>query len=138
MIKVCAWIVAATTFGVTAAHASPYLIHLQRQRGETLIIEHTPVPARAKVRKAYRGKAIVVKRRVRRVKALRRVRRVYAGYINVAEERIFWTGAIAGGCRNGGFVHRPIAGRIVTLQREVCRSIAPGLRMPRPKLPGVW
>ena len=138
MMKLLAWILAAATLSLTAAQASPYPIHLQRQRGETLIVEHTPVPGRAKVRKVYR-KAVVAKRRVRRVRtAVRRLHRVYAGRINVAEERIFWTGAIAGGCRDGGFVRRSVAGRNVTLQREVCGSIARNLPMPPPKLSDAW
>ena len=38
---------AAALFGAAAAHAtSPYPVNIERQRGETLIIEHTPVPAR--------------------------------------------------------------------------------------------
>ena len=36
---------AAALFGAAAAHAaSPYPVNIERQRGETLIIEHTPSP----------------------------------------------------------------------------------------------
>lgn len=120
-------ILAAVILAVTSAAAasSPYPIHRQHQRGETLTIEHTPVRTVA-VRRVRRGKVALSKRRVRRAKAVvsRRSNRVIGSILS--DERVFWTGAIAGGCRSGGFVRRRIAGTPVTLQREVCGSIAPG------------
>lgn len=113
-------------FSTAPATPSPYPIHRQHQRGETLVIEHTPVRAVA-VRRVRRGKVVVAKRRVRRARygVVRRANRVIGSVSR--DERVFWTGAIAGGCRDGGFVRRRIAGATVVLQREVCGSIAPGL-----------
>jgi hypothetical protein len=68
---------AAALFGVAAAHAtSPHPVNIERQRGETLIIEHTPVPVRIGVRKVYRTKVLHA-RKVRRIKtvAVRKVDR---------------------------------------------------------------
>lgn len=125
-MKLPTLILATLAFAMTAAAASPYPIHLQRQRGETLTIEHTPVRATV-VRRVRRGKIVQGPRRVRRAQsvAVRRSGRVIGGI--TSGERVFWTGAIAGGCRSGGLVRRRIAGATVTLQREVCGSIAPGL-----------
>lgn len=127
-MKLPALALAASLLALPVAQAagSPYPIHRQQQRGETLTIEHTPVRAIA-VRRVRRGKAVVVKHRVRRARSVvvRRSSRVIGSVSR--EERVFWTGAIAGGCRAGGFVRRRIGSATVVLQREVCGSIAPGL-----------
>ena len=138
MFKLCASILATVVVSLTTAYASPYPVHIQRQRGEMLVIEHTPVPGRVKVRRVYPGKIVRLKRRVRRARngVTRRSNRVIGSVSR--DERVFWTGAIAGGCRDGGFVRRRLVGSTVTLQREVCRSIAPNLPTPAPKLPFSW
>lgn len=127
-MKIPALVLAASLLALTVTEtaASPYPIHRQHQRGERLTVEHTPVRATA-ARRVRRGKAIVVKRRIRRARSVvvRRSSRVIGSVSR--EERVFWTGAIAGGCRNGGFVRRRIGSATVVLQREVCGSIAPGL-----------
>jgi hypothetical protein len=119
---------AAALFGAAAAHAtSPYPVNIERQRGETLIIEHTPVQARIGVRKVYRTK-------VRRVKtvAVRKVdrRRVVPAEYSDYREYVFHP-AIAGGCRGAGYVRGrlPNAAPIV-LHKDVCEGIAPISSLP--------
>ena len=41
-------------------------MEIERQRGETLIIQHTPVPARIGVRKVYRSKVLHLRKAYRR------------------------------------------------------------------------
>jgi hypothetical protein len=120
---------AAALFGVAAAHAtSPYPVNIERQRGETLIIEHTPVPARIGVRKVLHA------RKVRRVKtvAVRKVDRrgtVPAEYFNY-REYVFHP-AIAGGCRGAGYVRGRLPhGAPVVLHKDVCEGIAPISSLP--------
>jgi len=130
-MRLPALLVAASLLGLATAQAtpapSPYPIHRQYQRGETLVIEHTPVRAVA-VRRVRRGKAVVIQKRVRRARVVRRSTRVIGSVL--PDERVFWTGAIAGGCRDGGLVRRRVGHASVVLQREVCGSIAPGLFPP--------
>ena len=117
-------------FAATAAGPSPYgPIHIERQRGDRLVIEHTPVPRRV-VRRVHRTK--VVGHRIRRAKvaAVRRKGR-RTGLVRVRSEFIRHP-AIAGGCHEGGFVRRSVPGYgRVTLQREVCQGIAPVSSLPR-------
>jgi hypothetical protein len=119
---------AAALFGAAAAHAtSTYPVNIERQRGETLIIEHTPVPARIGVRKVYRTK-------VRRVKtvAVRKVdrRRIVPAEYSDYREYVFHP-AIAGGCRGAGYVRGrfPNAAPVV-LHKDVCEGIAPISSLP--------
>jgi hypothetical protein len=122
---------AAGLLGLTSAQAgsSPYgPIHIERQRGEILTIEHTPVPRRI-VRRVHRTKVVGVKVRRAKVAVRRKVRRI--GVALPGNEFIRHP-AIAGGCWEGGFVRRRILpyGR-VTLQREVCDGIAPISSLPK-------
>jgi len=102
-----------------AAASGLYPIYIERQRGTTLVLEHTPRPAVAAARvsrTAARPARAALKRG-----ALRRpasVRRVTARRINRD------SGAIAGGCRDGGLVRRTVGGERVTLQREVCYGVS--------------
>ena len=112
------------------ARPSPYgPIHIERQRGSILTIEHTPVPRRV-VRRVHSSRT-VVKRSARRARVVvrRKVRRVrWAGL----RSEFVRHPAIAGGCREGGFVRRTVAGHgRVTLQREVCEGIAPVSSLPK-------
>lgn len=102
----------------SAQAAGPYTIYTERQHGSTVTLEHNPLPpilATSRVqtrrvvgmRKVTRPRASV-RRAVTRRATVRRVHR-YTG--------------IAGGCRDGGLVQRTVAGRPVTLQREVCHNI---------------
>ena len=125
---------AAALFGAAAAHAtSPYPVNIERQRGETLIIEHTPVPARIGVRKVYRTK-VPHARKVRRVKtvAVRKVdrrRTVPAEYFNY-REYVFHP-AIAAGCRGAGYVRGRLPNAApVVLHKDVCEGIAPISSLP--------
>jgi hypothetical protein len=107
-------------FGLLAtapASANPYSIYFERQRGETVTLEHNPVPPGVGVarvsrtavvapRRTVRSRAVVKRRVVRRTAAVHR----YTG--------------IAGGCRDGGYVQRVVAGTPVALQREVCHDIS--------------
>jgi hypothetical protein len=118
-----------------AAQAAPWPVHIERQRGSTLVIEHTPVPGTI-VRRAYRTKAgRGVRARVvhpRKVAASRQVRRVVKAR---RSGRVYRYTGIAGGCRDGGLVrYRDPAGQPFVLQREVCHGIArlpPGWPLPR-------
>jgi hypothetical protein len=98
----------------TSAEAgqSPYQVHVERQRGELLVIDHTP-PART----------VGV---VRRTKIVRkypaRVRKAYRRSV-VARYR---DSALAGGCYDGGYVSGADArGNLYTLHRDICEGIAP-------------
>jgi hypothetical protein len=113
---------AATVFGVAAAEAggSPYPIHIERQRGSVLTIDHTPSPNPSLIRRVHRRK-VLVKRKVRRAGTV--VRR--ADRRRTVVKRVYRYSGIAGGCREGGYVRgQDRAGQIVTLQREVCYGIA--------------
>ncbi|HVL74279.1 MAG TPA: hypothetical protein VM434_20585 [Beijerinckiaceae bacterium] len=116
------------------AQAAPWPVHIERQRGETLVIEHTPVPGTVGVRRAHRVKSVV---RVRsravapRKAASRHVRRAVAA----KRVRVYRYTGVAGGCRDGGLVrYRDPAGQPFVLQREICHGIArlpPGWPLPR-------
>ena len=124
---------AAALFGAAAAHAtSLYPVNIERQRGETLIIEHTPVPVRIGVRKVYRTKVLHA-RKVRRVKTVVRKadrRRIVPAEYSDYREYVFHP-AIAGGCRGAGYVRGrlPNAAPIV-LHKDVCEGIAPISSLP--------
>ena len=108
----------ASLFGAAAADAaSPYPVDIERQRGETLIIEHTPVPARIGVRKVYRSKVP----HVRKVDRRRIVPAEYSDYRECVHHP-----AIAGGCRGAGYVRvRLPNGAPLVLHKDVCEGIAP-------------
>jgi uncharacterized protein YcfJ len=99
------------------AAANPYSIYSERQRGETVILEHNPVPAGVAVARVSRTAVATPRRAVRSRTGVKRrvVRRTAAVHR--------YTG-IAGGCRDGGYVQRVVAGRPVPLQREVCHNIS--------------
>jgi hypothetical protein len=123
---------AILSLSATQAVASHYSTYVQRQRGETLIIEHNPVPGTVARRGAYRAKALVGKRKLRRVNAIvaRRVGR--RGKVALARRKAYRSSSIAGGCWDGGLVRRrDPAGNLVILQREICGSIAENLPAPR-------
>ena len=110
--------------GAAQAASSPYSVHIERQRGSILIVEHTPVTARAGVRTVYRAKA-VRKHWVppSKVAAARKVHRKAV--------RVGYSGALAGGCSNGGHVGRRLpSGEAVLLHRDVCEGIAPISSLP--------
>ena len=118
---------AAILFGAGAAQAasSPYSVHMERQRGSILIVEHTPVTARAGVRTVYRAKAVrkhwVPPSKVAAARKVHRRKAVRVGY----------SGALAGGCSNGGHVRRRLpSGEAVLLHRDVCEGIAPISSLP--------
>jgi hypothetical protein len=117
-MKRAALAIVAALLGVPAAQAgSPYPVHIERQRGSTLVIEHTPVPARVGVRTVYRAKVV----RIRKARAVRKVHRR-----TVVRESYVRNSAIAGGCWDGGHVRRRLpAGAVVVLHRDVCEGIAP-------------
>ena len=126
--------IAIRLFGTAAAHAnSPYPVNIERQRGETLIIEHTPVPARIGVRKVYRTK-VPHARKVRRVKtvAVHKVdrRRIVPAEYSDFREYVFHP-AIAGGCRGAGYVRGRLPnGAPIVLHKDVCEGIAPISSLP--------
>lgn len=97
--------------------ASPYPVYFERQRGTTVTLEHTPVPAGVAVA-TVRRTTMTRTRRVSRPKAaVRRVAR------RATTQRVQRYTGIAGGCRDGGYVRRGVAGRDLVLQREVCHNI---------------
>lgn len=105
------------------AGQSAYPVHIERQRGSTLVIEHTPVPARI-VKTIRRARVVVRKHKLRRVKAVvrRSVRRKRIAVVN----EFVRNPAIAGGCYDGGYVRRPgQMGSVLVLHRDVCEGIAP-------------
>jgi hypothetical protein len=119
---------AAALLSATAVQAaSPYPIHIERQHGSTLIIEHTPVPARIGVRKVYRSKVVRVRKaRPAKIAAVRKVHRR-----KIVREAYFRNPALAGGCHDGGYVRRQLrAGPVVVLHRDVCEGIAPISSLP--------
>ncbi len=131
-MKLLALILTLALFAVSGAKAgpSPYgPIHIERQRGSILTIEHTPVPRRVG-RRVHSSRALVKQRmRQGRVAMRRKVQRVRWAR---GRSEFVRHPAIAGGCREGGFVRRHIAGQgRVTLQREVCEGIAPVSSLPR-------
>ena len=79
--------------GATAAAAgqSPYPVHVERQRGERLVIDHTPPPRTVGV---VQKTTVVRKHRVG-VRKVHRRRIVAVAYRN---------SALAGGCHDGGYV----------------------------------
>ena len=81
-----------------AAGQSPYPVHIERQRGERLVIDHTPPPRTLGV---VRRTTVVRKHRVG-VRRVHRRRTIAVAYRN---------SALAGGCHDGGLgvvlVHLP-------------------------------
>ena len=118
---------AAMFLGVTVAHAaSPYPIHIERQHGSTLVIEHTPVLGGVAVRTIHRAK--IVRSRKARAARVASVRKFHRRKIVRAYRR---DSALAGGCRDGGYVHRQLpTGPVVVLHRDVCEGIAPISSLP--------
>jgi hypothetical protein len=119
---------AATLLSLGAAQAgSPYPIHIERQHGSTLVIEHTPVPARVGARTVVSAK-IVRKHKIRSAKVVA-ARKVYRR--KTTRTSYSRNPAIAGGCRDGGYVRRQLpAGAAVLLHRDVCEGIAPISSLP--------
>ena len=132
-----AFVAAFLSPGAGLAGQSAYPVHIERQHGSTLVIEHTPVAAAVAVKTLRRGAVVVRKHKVRRVKgAVRRSAR--RNRIAVVNEFVR-NPALAGGCRDGGFVHRvTAAGQTLVLHRDVCEGIAPvsSLRVGRPGVEG--
>jgi hypothetical protein len=122
---------AAVSLGASQAVASHYTTYIQRQRGETLIIEHNPVPTRTVRRGGYRAKALVGPRKLRRAGTVAVRRAGRRAKVIASRRKPYRSSSIAGGCWDGGFVRREIAGNLVTLQREICGSIAEDLPPPR-------
>jgi hypothetical protein len=108
-----ATLLVALPLAASPAAANPYDVYFERQRGRTVILEHTPAP-RVATALQVRRTAIRPRAQVRRVVKSRRAATVR----HVAAYR-----GIAGGCSDGGNVTRVVAGRPVLLQREVCRDI---------------
>ncbi|KAA2243971.1 hypothetical protein [Salinarimonas soli] len=105
---------------VAPATANPYSIYFERQRGTTLILEHNPVPAGIAVARVARSSTVTSRRamrphRVAKHRVMRRARVVH---------RVHRYVGIAGGCRDGGYVQRIVAGRPVPLQSEVCSDVS--------------
>lgn len=125
-MKLPALALASLAFTVAAAQASsPYPVHIERQRGQTLVIEHTPAPARIAVRKVDRTQ-VVRKHTVRRARVVA-VRKVYRRKV----VRLYRDSALAGGCYGGGYVRRVLpTGAVVVLHRDVCEGIAPISSLP--------
>lgn len=119
---------AAALLSAAAAHAasSPYPVHIERQRGPTLVIEHTPVPARVGLRTLARTK-VVRKHRLRPAKALA-VRAVHRR--KVVRRIVYRDSALAGGCYDGGHVRRQLPVGTLVLHRDVCEGVAPLSSLP--------
>ena len=99
--------------GATAAGQSPYPVHVERQRGERLVIDHTPPPRTVGV---VRKTTVVRKHRVG-VRKVHRRRIVAVAYRD---------SALAGGCHDGGYVRgADLRGALYTLHRDICEGIAP-------------
>lgn len=123
-----------------AAQAAPApAIHIERQRGTALTIEHTParVVVRRGVRRAKVGlhRRASVRRKVVRARTAVARRKVRRTRLLVRGSEFVRNPAIAGGCYDGGFVRERVGGTRVTLQREVCEGIAPNL--PKPELDSI-
>jgi hypothetical protein len=99
------------------ALANPYPVYFERQRGTTVTLEHTPVPPGIAVAAVRRTTVTRTKRVSRPKAAVRRVAR------RTTIQRVQRYTGIAGGCRDGGYVRRAVAGRDLVLQREVCHNI---------------
>ena len=121
---------AAALFGAVAAHAaSPYPVHIERQRGQTLIIKHTPVPTRIGVQTVYRAKVLQV-RKVRRAKTAA-VRKVYHRRTVPAEPTDYREYVFNAACRDGGYVRGRLPnGHPLVLHKDVCEGIAPISSLP--------
>lgn len=118
---------AGALLSAAAAHAaSPYPVHIERQRGSTLVIEHTPVPARLGVRAVTRTR-VVRKHRLRpaRVAVVRQLHRR-----KLVRRIVYRDSAIAGGCRDGGYVRRQLPVGALVLHRDICEGIAPISSLP--------
>ena len=134
-------ILAATLSGLSAAQAAGwprYPVHIERQHGSTLVIEHTPVGGVVGVRHVHRTEVVVRRHRVHRVRRVAVRHRIHRRTVVVAREHLRHDPALAGGCYDGGYVTRPLPagtlvsatlpvapGTLVTLHRDVCEGIAP-------------
>ncbi len=122
-LALVALVLAAGPASARGLSSGPYDIYIERQRGRTVVLEHSPVPPVVATR--VRPRAAVVPRRARPVRpAIRRV----AVRRAVPVARAHRYRGIAGGCRDGGYVRRVVAGTPVLLQSEVCRDIDIRLR----------
>src|SRR3954465_11143932 len=93
-----------------AAGQSPYPVHVERQRGERLVIDHTP-PARMV---GVVRRTTVVRKHAGRARAVYRRRVVVARYRD---------SALAGDCHDGGYVRGADAlGNLYTLHRDICEG----------------
>jgi hypothetical protein len=120
-------ILAASLLCASGARAaqSLYPVHIERQHGSTLVIEHTPVLPILGVRRIHRAKIVVRKHRVHRI-ARAGIRHKHHRRTVVVRHKLRHDPALAGGCHDGGFVERVVAGgALVTLHRDVCEGIAP-------------
>jgi hypothetical protein len=99
-----------------APSPDPYDVYIERQRGTTVTLEHTPLPRRATV---VRRSRVATVRPARPRAAMRRAAQKRV----VKRVRTYRYSGIAGGCRDGGHVRRVVAGQPVLLQREVCHNI---------------
>ncbi len=115
--------------GATAAKAgqSPYPVNVERQRGERLVIDHTPPPRTVGV---VRRTTVVRKHRVG-------VRKVYRRRIVAVAYR---DSALAGGCHDGGYVRgADVRGVLYTLHRDICEGHRPDRQpLPVPPLVSAW
>lgn len=128
-MKPLALILFTLAFCLAAGEASAYRT-VEFQRCDTRIVEHAPIrgfgPRKLYVEtpcRSYRARRIV-RHKLRRAKVVvhRRVHRTIVHHRRIYRD----SGAIAGGCRDGGFVRRRDAlGNPFRVRREICDSIAP-------------
>lgn len=111
----------------SAEAASPYAYYAEKQRGETLIIKHTPAPGIVVRNVRVKGKGYH-HRQVARHRIVRRhvVRRHHAHRHHLRRVvRNVRDPAIAGFCRDGGaWLKRDPLGQPRVIQKEVCDSVA--------------
>jgi hypothetical protein len=120
-------VLALALIGSSGARAaqSLYPVHIERQHGSTLVIEHTPVARVVGVRRLHRTKVVVRTHRAHRVRKAAVRHKIHRKAVIVTRRRLRHDPALAGGCYDGGFVERVAAGALVTLHRDVCEGIAP-------------
>src|SRR4051794_33778764 len=144
-------ILAATLSGLSAAQAAGwplYPVHIERQYGSRLVIEHTPVGGVVGVRHMHRTKVVVRKHRLHRLRRVAVRHRIHRRAVVVAREHLRHDPALAGGCYDGGFVTRPLpAGAIAsgapplpprtprTPHRDACGRHPPPSPRPETKSP---